>query len=174
MVHPARQKRSVTWKNKRSPSRITSRPTARRAARRKLHGTAVRQGSGPSTSRKKHTIANAKRQVWETCLFQFSIYPQKFDIRNTTACLRAAWNSLQNRLSGNLPSRYDKKLAAANWICSGYCFIVVPPGIEPGTQGFSVLCSTNWAMAPSALNSTAIQRFTHSPFAPCFCLFVAV
>ena len=27
-------------------------------------------------------------------------------------------------------------------------FLVVPPGIEPGTQGFSVLCSTNWAMAP--------------------------
>ena len=25
---------------------------------------------------------------------------------------------------------------------------MVPPGIEPGTQGFSVLCSTNWAMAP--------------------------
>jgi len=22
-------------------------------------------------------------------------------------------------------------------------FFVVPPGIEPGTQGFSVLCSTN-------------------------------
>ena len=22
-------------------------------------------------------------------------------------------------------------------------FMVVPPGIEPGTQGFSVLCSTN-------------------------------
>jgi hypothetical protein len=22
-------------------------------------------------------------------------------------------------------------------------FAVVPPGIEPGTQGFSVLCSTN-------------------------------
>ena len=30
-------------------------------------------------------------------------------------------------------------------------FSVVPPGIEPGTQGFSVLCSTNWAMAPSLL-----------------------
>ena len=29
------------------------------------------------------------------------------------------------------------------------CYQVVPPGIEPGTQGFSVLCSTNWAMAPS-------------------------
>ena len=28
-------------------------------------------------------------------------------------------------------------------------FLVVPPGIEPGTQGFSVLCSTNWAMAPT-------------------------
>ena len=25
---------------------------------------------------------------------------------------------------------------------------VVPAGIEPGTQGFSVLCSTNGAMAP--------------------------
>ena len=24
----------------------------------------------------------------------------------------------------------------------------MPPGIEPGTQGFSVLCSTIWAMAP--------------------------
>ena len=30
---------------------------------------------------------------------------------------------------------------------------MVPPGIEPGTQGFSVLCSTNWAMAPSCLQS---------------------
>ena len=28
---------------------------------------------------------------------------------------------------------------------------VVPTGIEPVTQGFSVLCSTNWAMAPSLL-----------------------
>ena len=27
-------------------------------------------------------------------------------------------------------------------------FRVVPPRIELGTQGFSVLCSTNWAMAP--------------------------
>ena len=28
----------------------------------------------------------------------------------------------------------------------GFC--VVPAGIEPATQGFSVLCSTNWAMVP--------------------------
>ena len=33
---------------------------------------------------------------------------------------------------------------------------VVPPGIEPGTQGFSVLCSTNWAMAPCWF---AVQRY---------------
>ena len=26
--------------------------------------------------------------------------------------------------------------------------MVVPPGIEPGTQGFSVLCSTDWATEP--------------------------
>ena len=33
-----------------------------------------------------------------------------------------------------------------------YCgFLVVSPGIEPGTQGFSVLCSTNWAMTPVVL-----------------------
>ena len=30
--------------------------------------------------------------------------------------------------------------------------VVVPPGIEPGTQGFSVLCSTNWAMAPRGVH----------------------
>ena len=33
------------------------------------------------------------------------------------------------------------------WKSGFYClllfFKVVPPGIEPGTQGFSVLCSTN-------------------------------
>ena len=26
--------------------------------------------------------------------------------------------------------------------------MVAGPGIEPGTQGFSVLCSTNWATQP--------------------------
>ena len=31
----------------------------------------------------------------------------------------------------------------------GLCYWnVVPPGIEPGTQGFSVLWSTNWAKVP--------------------------
>ena len=33
---------------------------------------------------------------------------------------------------------------------------VVPTGIEPVTQGFSVLCSTNWAMAPCAF---ALQSY---------------
>ncbi len=27
-------------------------------------------------------------------------------------------------------------------------FFVVPPGFEPGTHGFSVHCSTNWAKVP--------------------------
>ena len=43
------------------------------------------------------------------------------------------------------------------WKSGFYClllfFKVVPPGIEPGTQGFSVLCSTNWAMAPLSIIS---------------------
>ena len=30
-----------------------------------------------------------------------------------------------------------------NFISEIRLFEVVPPGIEPGTQGFSVLCSTN-------------------------------
>ena len=38
-------------------------------------------------------------------------------------------------------------------------FAVVPPGIEPGTQGFSVLCSTNWAMAPSCLRVQRYDKF---------------
>ena len=37
-------------------------------------------------------------------------------------------------------------------------FLVVPPGIEPGTQGFSVLCSTNWAMVPKALANILILK----------------
>jgi hypothetical protein len=35
---------------------------------------------------------------------------------------------------------YYKKKKPNNFLL-GFC--VVPPGIEPGTQGFSVLCSTN-------------------------------
>jgi hypothetical protein len=35
----------------------------------------------------------------------------------------------------------DKKKTSARG--RGSFFKVVPPGIEPGTQGFSVLCSTN-------------------------------
>ena len=50
---------------------------------------------------------------------------------------------------------------------------MVPPGIEPGTQGFSVLCSTNWAMAPQGAHvSFAIAKvgsFSETTkFLPCF------
>ena len=50
---------------------------------------------------------------------------------------------------------------------------MVPPGIEPGTQGFSVLCSTNWAMAPHEAHvSFAIAKvgsFSETTkFLPCF------
>ena len=37
-------------------------------------------------------------------------------------------------------------------------FRVVSPGIEPGTQGFSVLCSTNWAMTPFC--DLRVQRYS--------------
>ena len=42
----------------------------------------------------------------------------------------------------------------------------MPPGIEPGTQGFSVLCSTNWAMAPNAKLKTYLLNEKHHL---CFC-----
>ena len=47
-----------------------------------------------------------------------------------------------------------KKSHSEEWLF----YIVVPPGIEPGTQGFSVLCSTIWAMAPTAL-ILRVQRY---------------
>ena len=39
---------------------------------------------------------------------------------------------------------------------------MVPPGIEPGTQGFSVLCSTNWAKVPLYLAVANIKRVFHN------------
>ena len=38
-------------------------------------------------------------------------------------------------------------------------FLVVPPGIEPGTQGFSVLCSTNWAKVPNHSQIWEVQKY---------------
>ena len=36
---------------------------------------------------------------------------------------------------------------------------VVPPGIEPGTHGFSVRCSTNWAMVPRLMVLQMYETF---------------
>ena len=41
--------------------------------------------------------------------------------------------------------RNEKRKSPQNLI---WRLFVVSAGIEPATQGFSVLCSTNWAMAP--------------------------
>ena len=46
------------------------------------------------------------------------------------------------------PSEYQIKYKEKGKLIFSTSLSVVPPGIEPGTQGFSVLCSTNWAMAP--------------------------
>ena len=56
---------------------------------------------------------------------------------------------------------------------------MVPPGIEPGTQGFSVLCSTNWAMAPHGAHvsfaSAKIGSFSETTkFLPPFLVYFAV
>ena len=45
---------------------------------------------------------------------------------------------------------------------------VVPPGIEPGTQGFSVLCSTNWAMAPCVIAGAKIDIFFNTAISAWF------
>ena len=47
---------------------------------------------------------------------------------------------------------------------------VVPPGFEPGTHGFSVRCSTNWAMAPSFVHNFKAS-FAHAleVFLNCVC-----
>ena len=59
------------------------------------------------------------------------------------------------------------------WLVS--IFLVAPAGIEPATQGFSVLCSTDWAMKPSwrfvrdlnpwslAWQASVIDPYTNEP-----------
>ena len=52
------------------------------------------------------------------------------------------------------PSRLrgiGKQKTLSSGVAKRFPLQVVPPGIEPGTQGFSVLGSTNWAMAPLLL-----------------------
>ena len=44
--------------------------------------------------------------------------------------------------------------------CNSLSFKVVPTGIEPVTQGFSVLCSTNWAMAPCLFADAKVHTFS--------------
>ncbi len=44
--------------------------------------------------------------------------------------------------SGNSPLKFGKGGGSKKELPTTL-FRVVPPGIEPGTQGFSVLCSTN-------------------------------
>ena len=45
--------------------------------------------------------------------------------------------------SGNSPLKFGKGGGSKKELPTDNSFRVVPPGIEPGTQGFSVLCSTN-------------------------------
>ena len=42
-------------------------------------------------------------------------------------------------------------LQRKNWLKTSYIQMVAPAGIEPATQGFSVLCSTDWAMEPKKM-----------------------
>ena len=42
-----------------------------------------------------------------------------------------------------MPVNTGKDKAQQTFVCWAYGISVVPPGIEPGTQGFSVLCSTD-------------------------------
>ena len=63
------------------------------------------------------------------------------------------------------------------WLVSD--FLVAPAGIEPATQGFSVLCSTDWAMKPSwrfvrdlnpwslAWQASVIDHYTNEPLFGC-------
>ena len=55
---------------------------------------------------------------------------------------------LRNHRSGRIKGWHDAGFNEKRFKAICLEAFVVPPGIEPGTQGFSVLCSTNWAMAP--------------------------
>ena len=67
------------------------------------------------------------------------------------------WHEIRT-VNNVVPKQYliTKKPQQKHFYCG---FVVVPPGIEPGTQGFSVLCSTNWAMAPDFCFSNVLFSF---------------
>ena len=65
------------------------------------------------------------------------------------------WRNPTSQICSGMRSESKKRTLELSLIQGFSCVksiyvlsLVVPPGIEPGTQGFSVLCSTNWAMAP--------------------------
>ena len=64
--------------------------------------------------------------------------------RSTSSTSASLWNFFLPIFFSIGLCIYTKK---PKLFCFGF-LSVVPPGIEPGTQGFSVLCSTDWAMVP--------------------------
>ena len=74
------------------------------------------------------------------------------------------WRNPTSQICSGMRSESKKRTLELSLIQGFSCVksiyvlsLVVPPGIEPGTQGFSVLCSTNWAMAP-CLSLLRLQR----------------
>ena len=55
--------------------------------------------------------------------------------------MRTWWH--ENKCGDISLEKIKRKIANSLIIQLLAIFLVVPPGIEPGTQGFSVLCSTN-------------------------------
>ena len=49
------------------------------------------------------------------------------------------------------------QLVILRLLCS---LLVVSAGVEPATHGFSVRCSTNWAMTPSLVHPTGFEPVT--------------
>ena len=64
-----------------------------------------------------------------------------------TSALPLGYSAILERKTGFEPATFT--LARWHSTVESFPQMVARPGIEPGTRGFSVLCSTDWAIWPS-------------------------
>ena len=96
-----------------------------------------------------------------------AIFPDGLFGRSPTSF--SVWKSCIGALSTTL-------LLSRDLVASSQCTLVPWAGIEPATQGFSVLCSTDWAIPPLARSTTPSNKHhfhgnanTFSKKIPFFC-----
>ena len=85
---------------------------------------------------------------------RFAPNTSNFRYKKATHWVASLFIWCRHQESNSGPTDY-KSVALPTELCrlNLYCKIMVPePGIEPGTRGFSILCSTDWAIRATKLS----------------------